>query len=197
MSDFQDEQGLGELPSDLSLSEKTAYILPSIPSADISPAQPQNEVTGLNIPNSGNDLVKFVYDTRPMFGVDLNAYSDLTAIPGSIKYTVPDGKILIVRSFNYMAVNIGGNVVTPQPVGLTISIDGVVYDGFIPDLSGIAGIAPLSPQLNVDCFIIVDSNQTIAFNFVSQNANDISFHLRGNLLLSNGTPAYMQAAGAK
>jgi len=206
MSDFQDEQGLGELPSDLSLSEKTAYILPSIPSADISPAQPQNGVVGIGIPNNAQDLVKFVFDSRPLFGEDFifyGHYNDTDTPPlRTISFKVPDSQLLIIRSYEYVASIIGGNgflIPANLLIDFNITIDGVPYKNIVNGDNSLLNLSTYPPQDKRDCFIIVPPGSTVnvVFSFdLSFNSYQAGICLRGNLLLSNGNTPIQQAAGA-
>lgn len=194
MADFQDECGLGELPPDLSLQERSSYILPSNPSQDIQQSQPQTGVQGLDVPRPKSD-VQFIYDSRPLFCEDLIYREFLTALDGTatFSYTPDAGKLVVIDEFEYIAVDAGG---MPTQAHLDIFINGTEYKNYVTNSTYIAGNATGAPQDKRKCFIVVEPGQTISFVLsVGNNNYVVSFGMRGNIMVSNGNPAYLQVAG--
>jgi len=191
MSDFQDEQGLGELPDDLSAQSLRSYVLPSSPTSDLTTPQNQTGVLGMNIPQNKTGAMQFIFESRPLFcedfifiaGLNLGSYN-----VESMSYTVPNSKILIIREYEYVAVDVNGLPI--QPTLFSISLNGVGYQ----NLSA-AGIRNFSAQDKKKCFIVVDSGATVSFNFSASATNRINFSMTGNLMQSNGEIGYLQAAG--
>ncbi len=191
MSDFQDEQGLGELPADLS-EQNIAYVLPTNPASDVRGGQSQSGVLGLDVPNAGNSAVQFIFDSRPISAFDAVLLGGSNNPANPISYTVPADKILLIKRLEYVCY-VAGTGAASLVSNFYITVDGVV----VPAVVLIPGPSAYSSQLQTDMFLVVGSSQTVSFYYSPSTAGaELALKIYGNMLVNNGSPAYLQAAGA-